>query len=462
MDHSLRGELMDTVQSQVAAPRRNWLVAAWYGLSVLLIVSILSNINRALVQIVGEPLRISLGLTDGHLGMLNGLALTLVSAIGAIPLGWLADKIDRRLLLGVCVLIWSGATIVFGLSTSFNILFIAAMGIALGEAVVGPITYSAIPDLFPRDKWALANSIFVFAILIGSYGGFALSGVLFAWVSEHSAALPQWIGGHEPWRTTLILSAFSGPIAVLLIASMRLKRKAMPESTGEKIDGFMTYFRRHYRSILGIFIGFGLSYSVFGASSVWTPVILQRTFGIGPAEVGKTIGTFGMMFSVLGVIAGYLCVKHLRPRYGDFTPMIVAQWALLVGVVISCFTPFVQSATQYYVIVISKVMFMFMATSLTPTIIQTLAPRRMLGRVAGLAGMIAFGFQSIFPWLIGEVSDSFFTGPRGILLAMSMVILPALIIGLLVVRWGAVTIPATLREVAAEDEATDAKAAAAA
>jgi MFS family permease len=437
----------DSIKMQ---PSMRW---AWYGLMTLVFVSLMGNIIKAMITLVSEPIKQTMMLSDTQIGSLNGLALTLTTALATIPMGWLADKVDRRWLLVISVTIWSIATIAFGLSTSFPMMFGFAMGIAIGEAVLGPITYAMIPDMFPRDKWITANFVFYIAALVSFSAGIGASGALLGWLGGKPDMLPVMLTGLEPWRVALILCACSAPILVAMLLAMRVKRAPVAVvASGLKPAGLSAFFMANRQSLIGVFLGFGLSYAALGAQAAWIPVILQRLFGEQPAQIGQFLAPIMIAASLGGVALSWVGVKHLRPKLGDDAPMKVAQFGLLMGLVASFGLPFVETAVQLYVVLGIKLLFTTMAMSLSPAVLQFLAPAHMRGRVVAIGGMITVMFSSIMPPAIGLLSDKAFHGPAGILHAMTVVIIPALLAGLLFLRWGSVTLPETIRAGSANEE----------
>jgi MFS family permease len=426
-----------------ARPSLRW---AWYGLLTLIFVSLTGNIIKSMILLVSEPIKLSMELSDTQLGSLNGLALTLTTALATIPMGWLADKVDRRWLLAVSVVIWSIATVAFGLSTTFPMMFGFAMGIAIGEAVLGPITYAMIPDMFPRDKWITANFVFYIAVLVSFSAGIWASGVLLGWLDGKPDVIPGMLSGLDGWRIALILCACTAPVLVIMLLSMRVRRAQVAElAEGTKATGLIPYFMANRQSLIGVFFGFGLSYAALGAQAAWVPVTLQRMFGEQPADIGQSLAPVMISASLAGVALSWIGVRTLRLRLGDHAPMTVAQFGLLMGLLASLALPFVQSSFQLYAVIGIKGLFTTMAMSLSPAVLQFLAPAHMRGRVVAIGGMITVMFNSIMPPAIGFLSDTVFHGTAGILQAMSVVIIPALFVGLLFLRWGSVTLPETIR-----------------
>ena len=98
---------------------------------------------------------------DVHIALLQGLAFGIFYATVGLPLGLLADRISRRTLVTIGVLVWSLATIGGGFAASFGALFTSRLLVGLGEAALGPAAVSLIADLFPPDRRGRPLSVFL-------------------------------------------------------------------------------------------------------------------------------------------------------------------------------------------------------------------------------------------------------------------------------------------------------------
>src|SRR6185437_14166855 len=127
------------VQATHSANTPRSLVGAWYGLAALVLATVFAQMDRQILMLVAQPLKQALDLSDTQIGAINGIALSLVAMLATFPLGWLADRVDRRRLLALCIIIWSIFTAACGFARNFPQLFTCSMGIAVGEAVLGPI-----------------------------------------------------------------------------------------------------------------------------------------------------------------------------------------------------------------------------------------------------------------------------------------------------------------------------------
>src|SRR3546814_19295050 len=85
--------------------------------------------------------------------------MAVFASVASYPMGWLADRYERRLILALGVACWSLATGLFAFQQSFGGLFAATIGIAIGEAGLAPIVFALIPDLFSERQRNSANFI---------------------------------------------------------------------------------------------------------------------------------------------------------------------------------------------------------------------------------------------------------------------------------------------------------------
>jgi MFS family permease len=155
---------------------------AWYAVVILVIAFIFSFVDRIIIAMLVEPLKQDLGLSDTQLGLLQGLAFAVFYAAVGIPIGRLADRYSRRAIIAWGIFFWSLMTAVCGLARSFWELFLARVGVGVGEAALSPAAYSMIADYFPREKLGRALGVYQ----SGAFFGAGLSFLSAAWSSRRS------------------------------------------------------------------------------------------------------------------------------------------------------------------------------------------------------------------------------------------------------------------------------------
>ena len=152
-------------------------------------------VDRQILAILMQPIKLELGLSDTQLGFLSGLTFAIFYATLGVPIAMWADRSNRRNIVALALTIFSGMTVVCGFVTSFAQLALARIGVGVGEAGSSPPSHSMIADMFPPEKRASAMGVYSLGINLGILIGFLVGG----WVS-------QWYG----WRVAFFLVGAPG------------------------------------------------------------------------------------------------------------------------------------------------------------------------------------------------------------------------------------------------------------
>lgn len=182
-------------------------------LATLLLVSIVSQIDRVLPFILAESIKSDLKLSDTQIGLITGIAFTLCYALAALPLARISDMGLARKVLLWCVIFWSIMTGLGGLAIGFITLTLSRIGVALGEAGGTPASHAIIAQRIPENFRGRAIAIFSMGIPLGTMIGFGLGG----WASDS-------IG----WRNALFGAGVLGLIVVIFVFFIK-KQKALKQ-----------------------------------------------------------------------------------------------------------------------------------------------------------------------------------------------------------------------------------------
>jgi MFS family permease len=201
---------------------------AWYILAIMVIVLAVSLIDRQILSILAEDVKRDLDLTDAQLGFLYGTAFAIFYTLAGIPLGRLADSWWRTRLMAIGLILWSLMTIASGFASSLAFLAIARIGVGAGEACASPVAYSILADTFPKERRALAISIFT----IGGSAGIGLSLPVGGFLSDSwNNAFPpgQAPLGLEGWQAAFIGVGAPGLLLALWVLSLREPKRKDPK-----------------------------------------------------------------------------------------------------------------------------------------------------------------------------------------------------------------------------------------
>lgn len=149
-----------------------------YSLVLLLVIYIVNNVDRQIMNVLVEPVKRDLGLSDGQIGWLIGGSFALFYTVAGFPIARLADRGNRRNIIAVALVVWSAMTVVCGLARTFPQLLVARIGVGVGEAGCTPPAHSMLSDTFPLAKRATAISIYGLGVPIGMLIGLAFGGYL--------------------------------------------------------------------------------------------------------------------------------------------------------------------------------------------------------------------------------------------------------------------------------------------
>jgi predicted MFS family arabinose efflux permease len=288
-------------------------------LGLLVIVAILSYVDRQVFTLFQDDIKVELGLDDGQLGLLTGIAFAAFYAIAAFPIARYADRGDRRLVIAVCVSIWSAATALSAFAFNFWQMLLARVGLAAAEAGAGPAGLSLLTDIFPKERRTTVIAVLLAANAVGLSGGLALAG----WLS-------QWYD----WRTVFLIVGLPGLgvglLVYLLAAEPRRRGVAVPKtvqqtSLGEVLRTMASNPSLRWVGLLLCTVPVtGFAFILWGAS------FFQRVHEMDKTETGFWLG--GAMAA--GLVIGNLVAGWVSDRYGKANPRFNG-WFAGAGLLIS-------------------------------------------------------------------------------------------------------------------------------
>ena len=149
-----------------------------YALGLLLVIYTLNFLDRQVVNILAEPIKRDLGLMDWQLGMMTGLAFAIFYTVLGIPIARKAESSSRPMIIAISVAVWSGFTMLCGVTQNFWQLLLARIGVGVGEAGCSPPAHSLITDYVPRSMRASSIAFYSIGTPLGSLIGMAMGGIV--------------------------------------------------------------------------------------------------------------------------------------------------------------------------------------------------------------------------------------------------------------------------------------------
>ena len=155
-----------------------------YALWLLLIIYTLNFVDRQIVGILAGPIKTELGISDTQIGLLTGIAFAFFYTLLGIPIARLAENNNRANIIGTAVIVWSAFTALSGIAQNFTQLFLARIGVGVGEAGCTPPAHALISDYVTPEKRASAIAFYSLGVPIGTAAGFLIGaqlGATYGW-----------------------------------------------------------------------------------------------------------------------------------------------------------------------------------------------------------------------------------------------------------------------------------------
>jgi len=422
--------------SASATPDHLWPRPAvgWLTVAILFVLYILSLTDRYIIALVVEPLKVSLGLSDFQVSLLQGPAFALLYCVFAIPAGIALDRFSRRGVLFITVMVWSVAAAACGLAKNFAALFGARAVLGAGQAGFSTGSYSIIGDSFPPQRVSLAMSVFVMGGVMGAGIVFLLGGPLVALIINAGDLNVPLLGVLEPWQQVFLITGLPGVVLAFLVFVFREPaRRAQPAAGsmpgyGEAI-AFMAQRRMLFVSIL---LGFGAAYAVTIGLQLWSPSYLMRVHGWEPARTGVVLGLIQIGAACSLPLHGWVVDRLFRRGRRDahlFWCMLTA--AMATPCAIAAFL--VDSAWWTCAGLAAYMTLMMSIASMGPAVVQVVTPQSLRGRgsavyvlVTGLIGM-ALG-PTLVGWITDHVLGDTLKVGDSLVISVVLVLVPAVVL----------------------------------
>ncbi len=363
----------------------------WYVIFVLLLAQAFSFLDRMIMGLLVGPIRASFEISDTQYSLLAGLAFSLFYAIMGIPLARIADNYNRRSLITWGIAVWSLMTALCGLARDFVSLFLARVGVGVGEAALGPAAYSMITDYFPKSTLARALSVFMLGVTLGSGAAYMLGGAVVAYVGTLDTVSLPLLGNLEGWQLTFFIVGIPGLLVALL---MRATVKEPPRLGTSGTDAIpirdvLSYASTRRRAYACHIFGLSTFIMVVYALNLWGPTYFIRTFDLSIAEAGYVFGLIMLGAGSAGLLtAGFAADKWMQRGVRDAYPRVIL-------VSMFCMMPctvalgFVSDFSLGIAAMALAVFFSAFQGGISGGTLQLMTPNRMRGQIMAVFLLVA-------------------------------------------------------------------------
>jgi len=407
---------------------------AWYVVGVLMLAYTNSFIDRQIISLLIDPIRRDLQINDTQVSLLAGIAFTIFYTLMGVPIARLSDQKNRRTIITIGITFWSLMTSACGMAQQYWQLFLARMGVGVGEAALSPAAMSIIADYFPVNKLARAISVYSMGVYFGAGLALIIGGFVVQLVSQAGNVTLPLIGEIYPWQVTFIVVGLMGLPIILLLMTVRepLRRglsKTSDGSNASSLPELKKFVRRNARTLTFHFLAFSFIGIGIAGFLVWTPSLFIRTWGWQASEIGFAYGFILFIGGTSGVYAGGHLADWLQQRGHPDAILRSAFISALLIVPFAVATPLMPNASLAIVCLGFAAFFLAMPQALPAAALQVIAPNALRAQLTALyflvGNLIANGFG---PTLYALVTDYVFGDSN--MLRYSMAIVSAIVLPL--------------------------------
>lgn len=274
-----------------------------YALFVLASIYVFNYIDRQLMAILIEPVKLEFGISDTGIGLLSGVTFAVFYTVFGFPLGRLSDRIGRKPVIAFSCIAWSLMTMLCGMAGNFLTLVLARIGVAVGEAGGTAPSVAMVSDLYPANRRSTALAFLMLGSSLGAIVGLGLGG---------------WIAQHHGWRYAFLLIGAPGIfLGLLLLFTVRAPKRVVPlSSVTVQQDGWLKTLVELFQmpSFLWLVLTGGAAAIAGYAIGTWSPSFLIRSHGLNMQEAGFLVGVVGGTGSTVGTLVCGLLTDRMARR----------------------------------------------------------------------------------------------------------------------------------------------------
>ena len=354
--------------------------------------------------IMGESAKGEMGLSDAMLGLVQGVGAAVPLVLFSVPLGILVDRFNRVRIFLILASLWTAGTFLTAFAPNAWILLVARMLTGIGAAGALTCALSLSADLCLPEQRGRAMLINALGKSVGQAAAFAVAGWLLGMFAAANA--PAWFGDVAPWRSAQMTLAITSAILILPLLFLREPERHEVEAGPDapfRVVAAELWGRRAF--LIPLFIGQASVVMADAAAGIWASPVLERDYGLQPAEFAGWMGAIVLSTGIFGSMLGGFVADWGQKSGRRGGILIGALAAAAVGVPAALF-PIMPTTTGFYLLVGLLILCGTVTGLITSVALTVLLPNELRGLAIGafiaFAGLIGFG---IAPSLVTLVSS---------------------------------------------------------
>lgn len=392
---------------------------AWYVVVILMLAYVFAYLDRFILTLMVEPIKRDLAITDTQMSLILGLAFAVFYTLLGIPIGRLADRANRRTIVAAGIAIWSVMTASCGLARNFATLFLARIGVGVGEATLQPCATSILSDYFPRGKRGLAYGVYAWGLGIGAGAAMILGGRVIESVSKGGMTSLPIVGDVYAWQVVFFIIGLPGLVVAMLMMTVkepvRRDRIANQSDAAVPLSETIAYLKAHWRTYGSHFLGLSVMTIIGNAYVFWLPSVFIRIHGWSIGEISFWYGLILGFGGSAGVTLGGIIGDRLYKGGVKDGHMRTALFGTLLLVPVAIVVPLIPNANIAMALMIVHSIGSGMPTAAGPAALMMIAPNKMRGQITAVYWFVISGLGlGLGPLSVALMTDKVFGNPAAV------------------------------------------------
>lgn len=398
---------------------------AWFLVAMLTLAYVFSFVDRYILGLLIEPIKADLGLTDEQIGLILGPAFGLIYAFSGLFIGWFVDNWRRTWIVGIGMTIWSLATSVSGLASSFWQLFFARMTIGAGESVLSPSAFSMIADSFPEEQRGKPIAFYTAALTLGAGIASLIGGGVLLWAKTTNGLTLPYFGLLAPWQLVFMTVGLPGLLLAAFFFFVReparrpniggdasLQGASIFEAWGYIAKNGATYFT---------FVSLVMVMTIIAYSQGYLPSTFERTWGWEREQYAFVNGVALLVIGPANVmLMGYISDRWMQSGVRD-APFRLLVIGFLIMIPSGAFAMLMPTGVLAFAVLCINTVGIGMVSAVGVTALLLITPAQIRGQMLALYYMtISLSGLFLGPTTVGSLSTRVF-GEENLNLAVSAV-----------------------------------------
>mgnify|MGYP001812188794 CR=1 FL=1 len=404
-------------------------VYSWYVVAVLMLAYTNSFIDRQILNLLIEPIREDLSISDTQVSLLAGFAFAIFYTLMGVPIARLSDQKNRKVIIATGIAVWSAMTALCGAARGFWQLFLARVGVGVGEATLSPAAFSIMADYFPKHKLARAFSVYSMGVYFGAGLAMIIGGFVIKLVEGAGSTTLAIVGEVQPWQITFFYVGLLGLPIFLLMLTVReparrgLKAAGVPQAgNASSLPVLLAFLRVNRATVTLHFLAFAsIGIGILGFMT-WTPTLFIRTWGWEASTIGFAYGLIMFVLGTAGVYSGGFFADWLEQRGRKDAILRAASYAGVVSVPFAVATPLMPTPELALVGLGITSFLLAFPQGLPAAALQVITPNPLRAQMTALyflvGSLISMGFG---PTIVALVTDYVFGDPMKLRYSMAVV-----------------------------------------